>query len=139
VATARAKVLDYAAAVDRAGRFTAEGSSLLELDPVWTPEHLLLAAVCRCTLKSLAYHARRAGMDVVGSASAHGRVTRREEDGRYAFVELECAPDVELDPEPPGEELEALLAKAARDCFIAASLVTKTAYRWRVNGREVET
>jgi organic hydroperoxide reductase OsmC/OhrA len=139
VATTRAKVLDYAAAVDRAGRVSAEGAAVMDLDSAWTPEHLVLAAICRCTLKSLAYHAHRAGIDIVGSASARGRVTRREEDGRYAFVELECSPDVEIDPEPPGEELEALLAKGVRDCFIAASLVTKTSYRWRVNGREVAT
>jgi uncharacterized OsmC-like protein len=139
VAATRAKVFDYAAAVDRAGRVSAEGAAVTQLERAWTPEHLLLAALCRCTLASLAYHARRAGLDIVGSASAHGRVTRREDDGRYAFVEVECAVDVDVDPEPPGEELEALLAKGARDCFISASLVAPTSYRWRVNGHEAAT
>ena len=43
--------------------------------------------------------------------------------------------DLELDPEPPPEELEALLAKAERDCFVGASLTVEPAYSWRVNGR----
>ena len=134
---ARAKLFEHTASVDRAGRISAENGGPLALHDAWSPEHLLLAALCRCTLKSLAYHARRANLDVVGSASARDVVTRREEDGRYAIVELSCSLDVEVDPEPPGEELEALLAKAQRDCFVSASLAVPTEYRWRVNGRDV--
>jgi uncharacterized OsmC-like protein len=137
VATARAKTFEYAAAVDRAGRVSAEGAAPITLDASLSPEHLLLAALCRCTLASLAYHARRARADVVGSASARGTITRRAEDGRYAFVAVACDVEVEIDPEPAGEELAALVAKGERDCFISASLTTKTAYRWRVNGQEV--
>ena len=44
----------------------------------------------------------------------------REDDGRFAFVEIEVRLDVELTPAPA--DLEALLAKAERDCFIGASL-----------------
>ena len=47
--------------------------------------------------------------------------------------------DVEVDPAPAGEELEALLTKAERDCFVSASLSTATRYSWRVNGEEVRT
>lgn len=132
MAAAKPKRLEFAAAIDRAGRFCAEGGEPAAFPPEWTPEHLVLAALCRCSLKSLGYHARRLGADAVGSASASGLVTRRERDGRYAFVELECRLDVEIEPAP--DDLPALLAKAERDCFVSASLTPPTRYAWRVNG-----
>jgi organic hydroperoxide reductase OsmC/OhrA len=135
--TVRAKRFEYAAAVDRAGRVAAENGPPLELGEEWSPEALVLAGLARCTLKSLRYHARREERDVVGSAAASGIVTRRDEDGRYAFVEVHCELEVDLDPAPPATETAALLAKAERDCFISASLSVPTQYRWRVNGAEV--
>jgi uncharacterized OsmC-like protein len=132
-----AKVFDYAIELDRSGRMWAEGRGALQADDVWSPDHLLLAALARCTLQSLRYHAGRAGLDSVGSAEASGRVTRREDDGRYAFVELDCSLDVELDETPPETELRGLLARAERDCFVGASLTVAPRYRWRVNGNVV--
>ena len=128
-----AKQFAYAIAVDRAGRLTAEGDAPVELDPAWSPDHLLLAALARCVLQSFRYHAERAGLDAAGSATARGLVTRREEDGRYAFVAISCSLDVELD-RPPDDALGELLAKAERDCFVGASLTAPPRYRWRVNG-----
>lgn len=128
---------EYAAAVDRAGRISSEGGSPVALPDGWSPEALLLAGLARCTLKSLAYHARREGRDVTAGAAASGVVTKRESDGRYAFVEIRCEIETEVDPAPPGEELAALIAKAERDCFISASLSLETHFRWRVNGEEL--
>ena len=48
----------------------------------------MLAGLCRCTLTSFRYHARRAGHEPVTRAQAHGEVTRREDDGRFAFVAI---------------------------------------------------
>lgn len=138
MSSAKAKRLEFAAAVDRAGRISVEGGAPVELPEAWAPEHLLLAALARCSLASLAYHARRASLDLASSASAAGSVTRREEDGRYAFVEIECRIDAELDPAPTADELAAVLAKAERDCFVGASLTAKPRYRWTVNHQEVE-
>jgi organic hydroperoxide reductase OsmC/OhrA len=132
----KAKTLRYSAAVDRAGRLSAEGGAPVELGEEWSAEALLLAGLVRCTLTSLAYHARRARVDVIGRGSAAGSITKRDEDGRYAFVEIDCQLDVELEPGPRDGELEALLAKAERDCFVSASLRIAPTYRWRVNGRE---
>lgn len=135
---ARAREFTYAVGVERSGRLSAEGGAPLDAGPDWTPEHLVLAGLWRCSLASLRHHAARIDADVVASGSASARVTRREEDGRYAFVELECRFDVELEPAPPGDEVAALLSKAERDCFVGASLTVKPAYRWRVNGADVE-
>jgi uncharacterized OsmC-like protein len=132
-----AKEFRYVIAQDRAGRLTADGRAVLELVEEWTPEHLVLASLVRCTLQSLRYHAAFASADFVATASASGRVTKRKEDGRYAFVELDVEIDLELEPVPPGEELAALLTKAERDCFVGASLTPPPNYRWRVNGSEL--
>jgi uncharacterized OsmC-like protein len=131
----KAKEFAYAIGLDRTGGLTAEGGSPLALDPAWTPEHLVLAGLLRCTVESLRFHAEREGIDFVANARASGTVTRRQEDGRYAFVAMVAELELELEPEPPADELAALLAKAERDCFVGASLTVAPAYRWRVNGR----
>jgi organic hydroperoxide reductase OsmC/OhrA len=132
----KAREFRYAIGLDRAGRLSADGRALLDLDPAWTPEHLLLAALVRCTLQSLRFHAGE-GADFAAAASASGMVTKREEGGRYTFVEIDVELDLEMEPTPPGDELAALLAKAERDCFIGASLKIEPRYRWRVNGSAV--
>ena len=127
---------EYAAAVDRSGRISAEGRTPVPLGDEWRPEHLVLAGLARCPLASLTYHARRIGLDLTASASATGVVTRREEDERYAFVEIECSLEVELERELPGDELHALVTNAERDCFVGASLTATPSYRWRVDGSD---
>jgi len=134
----RAKILDYSIELDRRYRVAADGGDPQQLPRDFAPEHLVLAGLARCTLTSLAYHAKRAGIAVSSSsAAATGRVTKRPADGRYAFVELECRLDVELQPPPDPELQRGLLAKAERDCFVGASFVAPTRYAWRINGREV--
>jgi uncharacterized OsmC-like protein len=133
----KAKEFLYAVGLERTGRVTADGHSPLDLDTAWKPEHLVLAGLVRCTLESLRFHAEPLGIDFVANASASGMVTRRGEDGRYAFTEIDVELDLELDPAPPGEELAALLAKAERDCFVGASLKPSPGYRWSVNGTAV--
>ena len=130
----RAKEFRHAIGLDRTGRVTADGQSPLDLDAAWTPEHLVLAGLVRCTLQSLRFHAAPLEIDFVAEGSAAAVITRRADDGRYAFVEIDVKLDLELDPVPPGEELAALLAKAERDCFVGASLKPSPQYRWTVNG-----
>ena len=132
-----AKRLEYAASVDEEGGLCAEGKESLDPGDTWTAEHLVLAALCRCSLASLRYHARRANLDVSGRASARGLVTKREEDGRYAFVEIECAVEVDAPALTDGADAAELVAKAERDCFIGASLTATPRYEWRVNGARV--
>jgi uncharacterized OsmC-like protein len=130
-----AREFTYAIALDRAGIVTAGGEAPLDLDPAWTPEHLTLAGLVRCTLQSLRYHADRIGVDYLASATADARVTKRENDGRYAFVEIDVRIELELEPVP--DDLRELLDKAERDCFVGASLRPAPRYRWRVNDRDI--
>ena len=127
----QAKVLEYAVEVDRGSRMTIPGGAQIEHAEGWSPDHLLLAALVRCSIDSFTYHARRAGHDVSASGSAHGKITKRDTDGRYAFVTIDVAIDVQL--EPRAGDTAALIAKAERDCFVGASLTIKPEYTWRVS------
>jgi len=106
-------------------------------EPDWTAEHLLLAALARCSLSSLEYYAKRVDVQVSGTADADGVVTRRDSDERYAFVETRVALDVEMEPALDGEELAKLLDSAEYGCFIGASVTATPTYEWRVNGEAV--
>jgi organic hydroperoxide reductase OsmC/OhrA len=139
VATAQARTFDYEVALDAEWAAVSDrgGDQLPHDEESWTPEHLLLAALCRCTLTSLRHHARRSGLEPVASSRAHGVVTQRDEDGRFAFVAIDVALDVRLEPTPDAAAVGELVAKAERDCFIGASLAPTPAYRWIVNGKPI--
>jgi organic hydroperoxide reductase OsmC/OhrA len=132
----QAKTFSYAVSLDRDWTATSdEGGSPLANEEAWSPEHLVLAGLARCTLTSLRYHASRLGVEIAGSADARGEVTQRDTDGRYAFVRLKVELDVVL--EPTLENVRELISKAERDCFVGASLTAKPRYRWTVNGEEL--
>ncbi|MFN8223010.1 MAG: OsmC family protein [Gaiellales bacterium] len=135
----RARTFDFAVELDASGEVSGDrgGTPLpgAERD-AWTPEHLVLAGLARCTVASFAFHAERAGLAHRCAASATGRVTRRESDGRYAFVEIAVAVEATLEPEPEPAELAELLVRAKRDCFVGASLAIEPTTTWTVNGRQ---
>jgi organic hydroperoxide reductase OsmC/OhrA len=131
---ARRLQFEVAVAADRSATSSAGGTPIPAAEE-WQAEHLALAGLVRCTLASLDYHVRKRELQASASGSAHGVVTKREEDGLYAFVEI----DVELvvDFEPPIEEVLAreLVASAERGCFIGNSLTARPRYRWVVDGK----
>ena len=135
----RVREFSYDVSLDRewAARSSLGGTPIPNEDEEWTPEHLVLVGLCRCTLTSFRYHARRAGHEPSASACAHGVVTRREEDGRFAFVQIRVALDVVLETPPSRDEIAELIMKGERDCFVGASLAEKPAYHWTVNGEEL--
>jgi organic hydroperoxide reductase OsmC/OhrA len=132
------KILEFDVSVagDRSSR-SALGGAAIAREDAWWPEHLMLAALVRCTLASMDYSARRAGLDVAGSGRAHGTVTKRNADGLYAFVEIESELEIELDPAPAPELVAELVEKAERGCFVSNSLTTAPRHHWTVNGEEV--
>ena len=134
----KAKELRFEVDLAADGALTEEDGVALELPAEWKPEHLLLAALVRCSLKSLHFHAARKSTKI-RSASGSGRalVTRRETGGRYAVVESELELVVEIEPDATGDPLVELLTLAERDCFIGSSLTAAPSYRWVVNGRAV--
>ena len=132
--------LRYAVDLTADGELRDENGVVLDVPAEWSPEHLLLAALVRCSLKALGFHAGRTGVEVrSATGSSRTLVTQRESDGHYALVETEAELVVELVPEPEPDRLSELLALAERDCFVGSSLTAKPSYRWVVNGRTMDS
>jgi organic hydroperoxide reductase OsmC/OhrA len=132
----RAKHFEYWVSLGDDGGLSADGEPVTVGADV-SAEHLLLAGLARCSISSLAYFARQRNVEVKASAFASGTVTRRDEDDRYGFTEIECRMDVELDGELADDELRSLLESAEWGCFVGASLHPGPRYTWRVNGRDL--
>jgi organic hydroperoxide reductase OsmC/OhrA len=130
MAEPKPKVFEYDVEFDGSSVATARGVTAA-LPEEWAPEHLVLAGLVDCSLQSLRYHARREGVEATGSGAASGRVTRREQDGRFAFVDVEARLDVHFEPSPT--DVAELLAGAERDCFVGASLTPAPRYVWSVS------
>jgi organic hydroperoxide reductase OsmC/OhrA len=129
--TTKTKEFRYAVDLDEGHVFRTEDGTPLGGGPEWTPEHLLLAGLLRCSLKSLRHHAQRAGIEVTRTTgSAAALFARRESDDRFAIAEVDVVLDVGLEPQPGEGELATLLEKAERDCFVGASLTVKPSYTW---------
>ena len=126
-----AKTLEYAVELDEGGHFPVPGGGQFVTPEGWSADHLLLAALVRCSMDSFAYHARRAGHAVTASGSAQGTITKSGDDNRYRFVAIDVRIDAQL--EPRTNETDDLVAKAERDCFVGASLTVKPSYTWHVS------
>jgi organic hydroperoxide reductase OsmC/OhrA len=127
-----AKTFEYAVEVDAAGRMTIPGGGQFVPPEGWSADHLLLAALVRCSIDGFAYHARRAGHTVaVASGSAQGSITKTGTDDRYRFVDIEVRIEAQL--QPRSDDSDELVAKAERDCFVGASLSITPRYVWRVS------
>ncbi len=126
-----AKVFEYAVELDGGGRLTIPGGGQFVPPEGWSADHLLLAALVRCSIDGFAYHARRAGHEVCATGSARGTITKSGADDRFRFVEIEVTIDAQL--EPRADDPSALIAKGERDCFVGASLQLEPSYRWNVS------
>jgi organic hydroperoxide reductase OsmC/OhrA len=125
------KTFQYDVELDSGGRLTIPGGGQLVPPEGWSADHLLLAALVRCSIDSLAYHARRVGHEVAATGSAHGTIMKAGDDGRYRFVAIGVRLDVQLTPR--ADNADELIAKAERDCFVGASLTVKPEYEWHVS------
>jgi uncharacterized OsmC-like protein len=130
---ARVHEFEVALADDGTVRSGLGGTPIVR-EEEWWAEHLVLAGLVRCTRASLLHAARRASLDVSVEGSARGTVTKREHDGRYAFVEIESSFDVSLVPLPEPAALAELLDWTERGCFVGNSLTASPRYVWTVNG-----
>jgi organic hydroperoxide reductase OsmC/OhrA len=126
-----AKTFEYAVEVDGAGRMTIPGGGQFVPPEGWSADHLLLAALVRCSMDSFAYHARRAGHELMAAGSAQGTITKSGDDNRYRFVSISVRIDAQLQPRT--NEADDLIMKAERDCFVGASLTVKPEYEWHVS------
>ena len=133
---ARRLEFEVAVAPDRSVTSGLGGPPIPTADE-WQAEHFVLAGLVRCTLASLDYHLRKRDLRATGSGSAHGVVTKREEGGLYAFVEIDAELVVDFEPPVGGGLARELIASAERGCFVGNSLTARPRYRWIVNGEPV--
>jgi organic hydroperoxide reductase OsmC/OhrA len=131
VSKVKAKVFEYAVELDRGGRLTIPGGGTFVPPEGWSADHLLLAALVRCSIDSFEYHARRAGHEVEASGEAQGFITKDDEEDRYRFREIDVRVNARLTPR--SDEIDELTAKAERDCFVAATLSVRPRYAWQVS------
>jgi organic hydroperoxide reductase OsmC/OhrA len=138
VVAVRAKELRFAVELTASDELRDENGVVLQVPLEWSAEHLLLAALVRCAVKSLRHHGRRRDIAVRSAAgTARTLVTKLQTDDRYASVDTEVELAVGVEPEPKPDDLAALLALAERDCFVGSSLTAEPRYRWTVNGRTI--
>jgi organic hydroperoxide reductase OsmC/OhrA len=106
----RARSFGYAVELDDTWEARSErgGMGVPADEEHWAPEHLVLAGLARCSLTSLRYHCRRAG------------------------VEIAVRADVAFEPKPDDATVTDLLLKGERDCFVGASLTAQPTYDWHV-------
>jgi len=132
------RVLEFEVTVDRERvARSGLGGSAQPREAEWWAEHSVLAGLVRCTLASMDYEARRAGLNSVGSGQAHGTVTKRKDDGLYAFVDIETRLEIDLAPAPEPQALQEIIARAERGCFVSNSLTSRPHHRWIVNDEEI--
>jgi organic hydroperoxide reductase OsmC/OhrA len=131
----REKQFDYLVALDLDGTALAEGRSPSTPQLTWTPEHLLLESLVRCTVASLRFHADRIGVSVDASGTGRAAVTRPPREQRMRIVDIVCRLDLVLEPLPEPSAVAQLLADAEHDCFVGATLKPRTVYAWEVNGQ----
>lgn len=130
------QVTQFAVAVERGGHATAGDEAPLELHDAWTPEHLVLLALARCSLASLHHHAGRLSLEVSAGAEASGTIGKRG-DGSWGFLEIDCRLVADVTPAPDGESLSVLVTRAERGCFVGGSLEPRPHYTWSINAEEL--
>ena len=126
-------MFEYAVEVDRGSRMTIPGGAQIEHAEGWSPDHLLLAALVRCSIDSFTYHARRAGHEASRRpARRDGKITKRDA-GRALRVRRRSRSRSTSQLDAARRRPDDLIAKAERDCFVGASLTITPEYTWRVS------
>jgi peroxiredoxin-like protein len=91
-------------------------------DPgLWTPEHLLVAAVSSCLMTTFLAIAERSQLKVYSyRCRAFGKLEKVPAEG-YRFTEIALAPEITVAAEDTEKALR-VLEKAEKNCFISNSL-----------------
>ena len=88
---------------------------------LWTPEHLLVAAVATCFLATFRAFAENSRLQVVRlEVEAEG--TLEKEEGGFRFTRMVVRPRLTIAEEADQERAGRLLEKAERACLISRSL-----------------
>ncbi len=98
---------------------------------IWSPEHLLVAAVNSCLMTTFLAIAENSKLNF---ESFHSDASGKLEvvDGKYLISEITLSPVVELENEADRERAERILVKSEAACLITNSIKSKIIFKPQV-------
>lgn len=95
---------------------------------IWSPEHLLVAAVDSCLMTTFLAVAENSGLEFVRFESkATGKLEKV--DGKYLISEIELAPRLQIKSEAQREKALKVLEKSEAACLISNSVKSRILFR----------
>lgn len=92
---------------------------------IWSPEHLLVAAVASCFMTTFLAIARISRLEVLGLEVPAVGTLERGEDRRYRFTRIILEPRIAVAEGTDLERVERLAQKAESGCLVSRSLTTE--------------
>jgi peroxiredoxin-like protein len=89
---------------------------------IWSPEHLLVAAVASCLMTTFHSIAARSGVDVLEYTDHSSGHLQRAENGLYSIDTIVLRPEVLVSAESNVDRALRLLEKAEAVCLIGRSI-----------------
>lgn len=94
------------------------------MEGVWSPEHLLTAAVNSCFMTTFLAIAENSKLDVVSfDCSAAGKLEQL--DGKFYMTEIALSPHLKIAKEADRERAQRILQKSEAACLISNSIKSK--------------
>lgn len=98
---------------------------------IWSPEHLLTAAVNSCFMTTFLAIAENSKLDFTKfSCSSKGKLEQVE--GKYLITEISLHPELEIKNEHDRERAERILQKSEAACLISNSIKSKIILQTRI-------
>lgn len=98
------------------------------VEGIWSPEHLLVAAVNGCMMTTFLAIAENSGLEFVAFHSkALGKLEKI--DGKYLISEIEIHPQLQIKSEAQREKALKVLEKSESACLISNSIRSKIVVR----------
>ncbi|HVY74822.1 MAG TPA: OsmC family protein [Puia sp.] len=95
---------------------------------IWSPEHLLVAAVDSCLMTTFLAIAENSGLEFVSFESkATGKLEKI--DGKYLISEIELSPRLQIKNEAYREKALRVLEKSEAACLISNSVKSRIVFR----------
>jgi peroxiredoxin-like protein len=91
---------------------------------IWSPEHLLVAAVNSCLMTTFLAIAENSKLDFI-SFSSEGTGKLEKVDGKFLISEIELKPKVILNDEKDRERAVRIIEKSEKACLISNSVKSK--------------
>ena len=102
------------------------------MDGIWSPEHLLVAAVNSCLMTTFLAIAENFKLNFVSfQSNADGKL--EIVDGKYMISEVVLSPLLTIQNEADRERATRVLAKSEAACLISNSVKSKIVYQPQVN------